>query len=52
MNSCLQVAGDRNEQRRHALAAAAKDCKLAQLRQAIQTLEAKLLHLMQAKAQE
>lgn len=48
----VQVSIDRSEQRRHALAAAAKDRKLAQLRQAIQALEAKLLHLMQARAQQ
>ena len=48
----LQVSMNKREQRRLALAAAAKDCKLAQLRQATQALEAKLLHLMQAKAQE
>ena len=48
----LQVSVDKSQQRRLALAAAAKDSKLAQLRQAIQALEAKLLHLMQAKAQK
>lgn len=48
----MQAAGGRGEQRRQALAAAGKDCKLAQLRQAIQALEAKLLDLMQCKAAE
>ncbi|DBA77876.1 TPA: hypothetical protein ACH3X1_009228 [Trebouxia sp. C0004] len=42
--------GERGEQRRQALAAAAKDAKLSQLRRNMQGLEAKLIHAMQSDA--
>ncbi|KAL0030510.1 hypothetical protein WJX79_000290 [Trebouxia sp. C0005] len=48
----LQAAqkGERGEQRRQALAAAAKDAKLSQLRRNMHALEAKLIHAMQSDA--
>ncbi len=44
------MQGERGEQRRQALAAAAKDAKLSQLRRNMQALEAKLIHAMQTDA--
>lgn len=47
----MQAEGrDRGEQRRQALAAAAKDAKLSHLRRNIQSLEAKLIHAMHTNA--
>ncbi len=44
------MQGERGEQRRQALAAAAKDAKLSQLRRNVHALEAKLIHAMQTDA--
>lgn len=44
------MQGERGKQRRQALAAAAKDAKLSQLRRNMQALEAKLIHAMQTDA--
>ena len=44
------MQGERGKQRRQALAAAAKDAKLSQLRRNMQALEAKLIRAMQTDA--
>ena len=44
-----ELQAERSQQRRQALAAAAKDAKLGQLRGNMQQLEAKLIHALQAE---